>query len=66
MEGLTQKQYDDLVLAVGTQAAQKIATAMTEYEQKAKDFANAAKTGMISKEDFDSYKVTADAGAYCN
>jgi hypothetical protein len=60
MEGLTQKQYDDLVVAVGTQAAQKIASAMVEYEQKAKQFAESAKTGMISKEDFDSYKTTAD------
>lgn len=60
MEGLTQKQYDDLVLAVGKQAADKITAEMKTYEAKAKEFADSAKNGMISKEDFDSYKEAAD------
>jgi hypothetical protein len=57
MEGLTEKQYSDLVSTLGKQAADKIKTEMEAYEKKAKEIAQEAIiNGGVTKEKFEEYQ----------
>lgn len=54
---LTQEDLNVIQSAVGKQAGEKIAAALSEYDTKAKEFANTAAKGKISEEVFKTFEA---------
>lgn len=54
---MTKEELEALAKQVGVNASQAIKTALDEYDEKAKEFANAAAKGKISEEAFKAFQV---------
>ena len=57
---LTQEDLNTITATVGKQAGEKIASALSEYDVKAKEFANTAAKGKISEEVFKEFQKVSD------
>lgn len=55
---LTQEDLNTITATVGKQAGEKIASALREYDEKAKEFANTAAKGKISEEVYKEFEKT--------